>query len=150
MGNFWVSYSDLVAQLYTPLSEEDGFSEAEITNAEGRLGFRLPRLLRGIYLLAGQREDLNQACERLIHPNALQIEDENLVFYSENQEVCIWGIALKDVHQVDPPVVCGDSVVEFSCYRTSLAVFSHYKSCSTTCPIAPRCSASYPHRSRKA
>jgi hypothetical protein len=52
MTEFWRLYTDLVAQLYEPLSAKDGFSEHEVASAEHQLGFRLPKLLREFYLLA--------------------------------------------------------------------------------------------------
>jgi hypothetical protein len=84
MENFWRYYKDLVSQLYEPLSPEDGFSEDELEGAEKRLGLRLPGLLREYYLLAGKREDINQAHNKLVHPDELQIEDGKLVFFLEN------------------------------------------------------------------
>ncbi len=110
MAEFWPYYQELVAQLYQPLSSGDGFSDDEVTSAEQRLGFRLPGLLREFYLLAGKRTDLNHAQDQLVHPNDLQIEDEKLVFYVENQAVCIWGVPAEDLDVADPPVVRGDSM----------------------------------------
>jgi hypothetical protein len=110
MAEFWPYYQELVAQLYQPLSSGDGFSDDEVTSAEQRLGFRLPGLLREFYLLAGKRTDLNHAQDQLVHPNDLQIEDEKLVFYVENQAVCIWGVRATDLDVSDPPVVRGDSM----------------------------------------
>jgi hypothetical protein len=106
-------YKGLVAQLYGPLSPADGFSDDEVGRAERRLGIRLPRLLREFYLLAGRRADLNQAHDELVHPDDLQIEDETLVFYVENQAVSIWGVQAQALGADDPPVVRGDSVEGF-------------------------------------
>ncbi len=110
MAAFWPYYQELVAQLYQPLSSEDGFSDDEVASAEQRLGLRLPCLLREFYLLAGKRTDLNYAHNQLVHPGDLQIEDEHLVFYVENQAACIWGVRAEDLHVADPPVVRGDSM----------------------------------------
>lgn len=110
MAEFWPYYQELVAQLYQPLSSGDGVSDDEVTSAEQRLGLRLPRLLREFYLLAGKRTDLNHASCQLVHPTALQIEEEKLVFYVENQAVCVWGVRAEDLEVDDPPVVRGDSV----------------------------------------
>lgn len=110
MTEFWPHYQELVAQLYKPLSSGDGFSDDEVTSAEQRLGFRLPRLLREFYLLAGRRRDLNHAHNQLVHPDDLRIEDENLVFYVENQGACIWGVVAEDLDVADPPVARGDSL----------------------------------------
>ena len=110
MAEFWPYYQGLVAQLYRPVSPGDGFSDDEVTGAEQRLGCRLPGLLREFYLLAGKRPDLNHAHDQLVHPNDLQIEDEKLVFYVENQAVCVWGVPAEDLDVADPPVVRGDSM----------------------------------------
>lgn len=110
MAEFWPYYQELVAQLYQPLSSGDGFSDDEVASAERRLGLRLPRLLREFYLLAGKRTDLNHAHDQLVHPNELRIEDEKLVFYVENQAVCVWGVRAGDIDVADPPVVRGDSM----------------------------------------
>jgi len=110
MENFWRYYKDLVSQLYEPLSPEDGFSEDELEGAEKRLGLRLPGLLREYYLLAGKREDINQAHNKLVHPDELQIEDGKLVFFLENQVVNIWGIEASDINLDNPPVTRGDSM----------------------------------------
>lgn len=113
MAAFWPYYQELVAQLYQPLSSGDGFSDDEVTSAEQRLGLRLPGLLREFYLLAGKRIDLNHAHNQLVHPNDLQLEDEKLVFYEENQAACIWGVRAEDLEVADPPVVRGDSMAGF-------------------------------------
>jgi hypothetical protein len=110
MAEFWPHYKELVAQVYQPLSSGDGFSDDEVASAEQRLGFRLPRLLREFYLLAGRRRDINHAHNQLVHPNDLRVDDENLVFYVENQAACVWGVAAEDLDAADPPVVRGDSL----------------------------------------
>lgn len=113
MAAFWPYYQELVARLYQPLSSGDGFSDDEVTSAERRLGFRLPGLLREFYLLAGKRTDLNHAHNQLVHPKDLQLEDERLVFYEENQAVCLWGVRAEDLDVADPPVARGDSMEGF-------------------------------------
>jgi hypothetical protein len=109
MTEFWTRYKGLVAAIYAPLKPEDGYSEGVIADAEARLNIRLPGLLREFYLLAGRRREINLAHDQLLSPEDLLIEDGFLIFYSENQGVCHWGIALKDIGPYEPPVWRGSS-----------------------------------------
>src|SRR5579885_1017885 len=79
--DFWNAYREVVARLFSPLSERDGLSEAQISAVETRFGFRLPGTLRAFYLIAGKREDLNQVYNRLLLPEDLYIAEQYLVFY---------------------------------------------------------------------
>jgi hypothetical protein len=47
-----------VAEWYRPIQPEDGYTEAEIVEAEGQLGFRLPEALREFYGLIGRNDEL--------------------------------------------------------------------------------------------
>lgn len=101
---FWTDYSRHVANLMPPLVAGDGVPEAEIAAAEARLGLKLPALLREFYLVAGRREDINAVHNRLLSPESLEVDQDALVFYEENQGVVLWGIKVDDLSQADPQV----------------------------------------------
>ena len=109
---FWTSYHLLVKRLLHPIRKSDGFSETEIVEAEQRLGLTLPRLLREFYLLTGAREDINGSYNRLLDPEDLFIDNDTLVFYEENQAVCVWGVARGNLNEENPPVVRKDNTDE--------------------------------------
>ena len=56
----WDDYDSRLNELFPPLAPGDGVPEPEVTEAERRLGFRLPRVLRELYLRAGRRDDVNR------------------------------------------------------------------------------------------
>jgi hypothetical protein len=93
-----------VAQWVAPLAEGDGCDPAEIAAAEARLGFPLPVALTEWYLLAGRRGDMNHTQDALVPIEHLDMDDEWLVFYTENQSVVLWAISALDLQQSDPPV----------------------------------------------
>ena len=111
-SEFWTSYRVLVKRLLRPVGKSDGFSEAAISEAEQRLGLKLPRLLHEFYLLTGTREDINGTYNRLLDPEDLFIDSDTLVFYEENQAICVWGVALGNLNEENPPVVRKDSTDE--------------------------------------
>ena len=85
----------------------DGYSEADLAEAEQRLGFRLPVVLRDLYRTVGRRHDLFCAQDRLLGPHELEIDSSGLVlqFRVENQAVAWWGIPIAATKDPDPPVV---------------------------------------------
>jgi hypothetical protein len=98
----------------TPLTDADGWSEADLRAAEERLKIRLPTALREAYALLGRREDLTSVQDRLLGPNRLVVDEtgEVLVFRVENQSVACWGVPLAATQQPDPPVVLRRSVLD--------------------------------------
>lgn len=73
------------------------------------MGWQLPRLLREFYLITGEREDINGAFNRLLPPESLEVSGNVLVFYEENQGVCLWGVDVRDRDNEDPAVLREDS-----------------------------------------
>ena len=67
----------------------DGYSEADLVEAEQRLGVRLPVVLRDLYRTVGRRHDLVCAQDRLLGPHEMNIDSSGLVlqFRVENQAV---------------------------------------------------------------
>ncbi len=84
-------------------TENSGYKKIDVTNAEKRLGYRLPAVLRKYYLELG-RHEMNHTQDSLISPDRLAIEGDHLVFFTENQCVVIWSIRIDDINQDDPPV----------------------------------------------
>ncbi|MEU6716315.1 hypothetical protein ABZ897_33030 [Nonomuraea sp. NPDC046802] len=101
----WRFIREFAATWRSPLTDDDGFSAADLDAAEARLGLRLPAALREAYELFGRRTDLTSLQDDLLSPADLKIEDGALVFRVENQAVVIWGIQIAELNQPDPPVV---------------------------------------------
>src|SRR6185369_9726820 len=72
-------------------------------------GFRLPKVLREFYLMAGNHEAINCSHNQLL-VGYQEIEDNKLIFYDENQGVCSWAIDLSDIKKDDPPVWIGQLI----------------------------------------
>lgn len=100
-----MTYKPLIQQLYSLTNKPHGYDESAIAAAEQRLGIRLPAVLRDYYQTLGRHEALNSAFNRLLPPEKLYMSDSGmLVFYTENQDVVIWGIDHEDFHLPDPAV----------------------------------------------
>jgi len=80
-------------------------SEDELSSAEESMGFPLPHLLRDFYIEIGCKGPLGQTQESLLCPDQFSIRDNALVFCTENQGVCLWGIRVQDLQLNDPPVI---------------------------------------------
>jgi hypothetical protein len=103
----WQFIRGFAARWQSPLADSDGWAEADLVDAEARLGFRLPAALREAYQLFGRRDDLTSNQDMLLRPVELRLDDskEALVFRVGNQNVACWGILLAELDQPDPPVV---------------------------------------------
>jgi hypothetical protein len=91
----------------TPLTIDDGWTNADLQAAERRLGLRLPPAIREAYGLFGRRQDLTSVQDRLLGPDELEVDltGEVLIHRVENQSVAVWGVPLAAMAQPDPPVV---------------------------------------------
>jgi hypothetical protein len=91
-----------------------GCDEAELLEAENRLGLTLPTTMRHLYRLIGQRDDLTSAQDHLLRPDQLRVDESGqvLVFRYENQAVARWGVEIATIEQADPPVVYQSFIVE--------------------------------------
>ena len=56
----WSEQSPHIRTLFRPWQPGEGYDEADIPEAEARLGVRLPPLLRNFYLAWGMRHDLTK------------------------------------------------------------------------------------------
>jgi hypothetical protein len=103
-SQFWHEYKSLVDRYYRPVVVSDGIPETNIIETEKRLGFRLPKILRNFYLLVGKYEDINCSYDRLISLDKLEIINDTLLFFEENQGVVFWGIPIDRIREEDPAV----------------------------------------------
>ena len=110
MPNFSERLRATFATLVRPLRPEDGHPEAVLSDAELRLGLRLPSALRDYYRLAGRFDRFNQAHNRLRSPEEWGVDGSNLVFLEENQCVVVWGVEASLSPEDDPPVYQGPIV----------------------------------------
>ncbi|PZG57027.1 hypothetical protein C1I98_00595 [Spongiactinospora gelatinilytica] len=101
----WDFIRGFAATWRSPLTEDDGWPEADLDAAEARLGLRLPAALREAYLLFGRRTDLTSLQDVLFGPAHLAVEDQALMFRAENQSAAFWGIPITELDRPDPPVV---------------------------------------------
>ena len=111
---FWNDYSRLVARIMPPLAPGDGLPEAEIAAAEARLGLRLPTILREFYALVGRRKDINTVHNRLVSLEELEVDQDRLVFYEENQAVFLWGVSIRDPEDANPAVFMAENQQELA------------------------------------
>ncbi|MFF0520570.1 hypothetical protein ACFYTC_17805 [Actinomadura nitritigenes] len=100
----WTFIREFAAGWGLPLGREDGTPEAELAEAEDRLGLRLPAAVREAYALLGRRPDLHSNLDTLLSPGELAVEHGALVFREENQGAALWGVMLGDLGRDDPPV----------------------------------------------
>ena len=127
-------YADLkafVAEWHRPLAPGDGYTEAEIAEAEARLGFRLPEALRELYALLGKREDITSGHNRLVYLQDLNVEDDWLVVWEENQCVSLFAIKTTDFALAEPLVwilTDGETSLQdkpFSVVQTALVMVAY-------------------------
>ncbi|TWT39335.1 hypothetical protein [Blastopirellula retiformator] len=72
--------------------------------AEAELGLTLPAALSDYYALCSHSDLPNQAHNRLLGPGELELREESLLFYVENQGVTVWGVLPEHLELDDPPV----------------------------------------------
>jgi hypothetical protein len=103
----WRFIRGFAVRWQSPLIDGDGWAEADLADAEARLGLRLPAALREAYQLFGRRKDLTSNQDVLLSPSELRLDDrrEALVFRMANQAVACWGISVAELDKPDPPVV---------------------------------------------
>lgn len=80
----------------------DGYFEAELDQAEERLCLELPASLKELYRFAGHR--LTKMNDPLMKPEELDVVQNVLPFWAENQYVVTWGVKADDLASDDPPV----------------------------------------------
>ena len=111
------------------ITDKEGFSEECLEEAEKRIG-GLPKVLVDYYVDLGKVYNLNNSQDRLLSPDEINDLGEYLEFYVENQYVCTWCIAKKDLSMENPPVYItedgenfyeeSDSLLDFLCTMSHL------------------------------
>ncbi len=100
------SYAELVRRhLGREPKASDGLPDAEMREAEKRLGLQLPISLRDYYRTAGNLSELNEAHNLLLGPHSLFVEEGFLVFMEENQSVVRWGLKMSELSASQDPEV---------------------------------------------
>jgi hypothetical protein len=96
----WEFVREFAAGRNTPLRPEDGCSDGDLTAAEWRLALRLPVAVWEAYALFGRRHDLTSNQDRFDAPFEWYVDRSDpvpvLVYRTENQGACLWGVRLVD------------------------------------------------------
>jgi uncharacterized protein (TIGR02996 family) len=101
----WRLAAEFIDLWHEPLSAGDGYTEAELADAEARLGRRLPRALREWYAFAGKRRDIWSVQNELVIPERLRFTSSgDLLIWYENQNGSCWYIQAGDLSEDNPPV----------------------------------------------
>lgn len=104
-------YAELYRQAYATLgldlTERDGITEQYLSRFERKMKFRLPMALRQYYLVAGNEEEFNDACSRLLPPAEWYFDSNRLVFMEDDEGAIVWGVDLVKRPPQNPPVFCG-------------------------------------------
>jgi len=79
------------------------------TVTKGAAGPLLPAALARWYSTVGRVPELTSMLNRLCPPDRLELRDDVVVIYTENQAVTVWGIRTEALDQDDPPVVFADA-----------------------------------------
>jgi hypothetical protein len=108
----WKQLRDFIAHWYTPITVGDGVRADELAAIEQRNGITMPQALREWYQIAGKRRELTSGQNEFRTPDTFgtRIDGEYVILYVENQDVCRWGIRLRDLALEDPPVFLSDDV----------------------------------------
>jgi hypothetical protein len=104
MPTFSERLESTFAMLARPLAPDDGLPEAIVSEAEARLGLKLPAVLRAYLLMAGRFDQFNLAHNRLLRPEKWFLDGGKLVFLEENQGVVSWGVEASHSPDDDTPV----------------------------------------------
>jgi uncharacterized protein (TIGR02996 family) len=119
----WRLVEEFIEVWYRPLRAGDGYSEAELAGAEGRLGRKLPVALREWYALAGKRADVWSKLDGLLPPEKVNFHESRLLLVHRD---CLawelWGIRPEELGEVDPPIFEAYSGAQSSPTTTAFAI----------------------------
>lgn len=106
------------------ITESNGFAENEIQVIKDIFG-DLPEVFTDYYRELGKIQNLNYTQDFLIIPERFQYYKDNdyLVFYTENQRACVWGIHKDDLSIPNPPVYMSYDQEEWNLETKTLADF---------------------------
>ncbi|MCC9071893.1 hypothetical protein LNQ49_09905 [Flavobacterium sp. F-65] len=104
--------------------EPNGFTNDEIQIVKDIFG-ELPQVFIDYYTELGKIQSLNQTQDLLIIPERFQYYKHNnyLIFYSENQKACVWGIHKDDLSKPNPPVFMSTDEKEWNLETETLMDF---------------------------
>lgn len=87
------------------IEKPNGFSNGEMQIVKNIFG-NLPKVFMDYYAELGKIQSINQTQDSLIIPERFHYYNHNnyLIFYTENQHACVWGIHKDDLSKSDPPV----------------------------------------------
>jgi hypothetical protein len=116
-GPFLARFRTVVEPLFgRPFTAEDGYSEAEIDDAQSRTGYELPEALQDFYAVVGHFDPVLESHNRFYSPGKFSRTDDKLVFCEENQVVVYWGYNQDEGWRTDPPVYQGVNNDEIEWY----------------------------------
>ncbi|MCD0473508.1 hypothetical protein LPB87_03770 [Flavobacterium sp. EDS] len=106
------------------ITEPNGFTNDEIKSVKNIFG-QLPEVFVDYYSELGRIQSLNQTQDLLIIPERFQYYKQNdyLIFYSENQKACVWGIHKDDLLKPNPPVFMSTDEKEWNLETETLTEF---------------------------
>ncbi|HJY11741.1 MAG TPA: hypothetical protein VJ304_03080 [Flavobacterium sp.] len=113
----------IIKELYH-ITEPKGFTIDEIQIVKDIFG-KLPQVFVDYYTELGKIENLNHTQDLLIVPERFQYykQIDHLIFYSENQRACVWGIHKNDLSKANPPVYISEDGKEWKLETDSLTEF---------------------------
>lgn len=106
------------------ITEPNGFSNDEIQIVKNAFG-NLPEVFVDYYTELGKIFKLNQSQDSLVTPDRLinYATDKYLIFYTENQRACVWGIHKNDLLKPNPPVYMSYDEKEWNLETETLSDF---------------------------
>ena len=101
-----------------------GFTNEEIQKAGDIFG-SLPEVFTDYYSELGKIQNLNHTQDSLVIPERFQYYQNNdyLIFYTENQHACVWGIYKDDLSSPNPPVYMSYDQKEWNLETETLTDF---------------------------
>ena len=106
------------------ISEPNGFTKDEIQIIKDIFG-NLPQVFVDYYSELGKIQSLNQTQDSLVIPERFQFYNHNnyLIFYTENQHACVWGIRKDNLSNPNPPVYMSYDEMEWNLETETLTDF---------------------------
>lgn len=106
--DFAQDLEELVSTVFGPVTPDHAISEETIECAEGRLGAKLPSILRQYYHFAGRHPKVGDGMNHILQPDDLWMNNGGLVFEEESQRFYFSGILSEHLLELDPPVMQGN------------------------------------------
>lgn len=112
----WTPMLRFIERWFEPVEAGDAAAAERLSNdgcnaAEARMGLKMPLAVREWYRLCARQPVLGHGDNRVVPAEQLEVQDERVDLYIENQGVLTWGVRLSDWHQDDPPVVATETNV---------------------------------------